>query len=513
MRMNFGRKVAGGVPSGLVMVGLLAAMLVLGGCADWSEFGEGPTNPHRTKTSGPTSGLTGNVWLHPFGSTATTHGAEVGILTDSGGAYYVTSYAAEVHVYDSSGVFQDHAVLPSGIGPRALPYLVNDLLNKKTYLFTGSEGGNFHVVEIDKSVSPYAVTVTASSTGVGVSESSPKRSQSGDFYLAEQWGDVHRFQYNFSTATLTHAATYSLGERVAGAIAIFDAEPAHAGEEVLVATQDGGFHVLDASLSSVIWSETTGYGSAGVPHDEYYGGVTVAKRGVADPIALLPLSGQIDTPVSPNTGMLRAINLTTRSIEWELIPSHTTLGVDDIPGSVSLMHPFWSFRPHHFQVFSGGEEGDLEGRSVVIRIDPNGTPGCENCPPSIELTNASEPIWPEDAPPPHLVNIITLFDFHATFASSDGHLYGVDLVSGTEVWSYPLSAEGVDTPVTDRSNFVYVGDGASVLHAVLGASGAGVWTDTMITPSATSTQTIVKLGIAYNKELIAGSGVSAYSLR
>ena len=512
MLSEFGSQIIkAGRPSG-TMVALLALLMgTLVGCHNWSEFGEGPTNPHRSSAPGPSGGLSSSQWLHPFGSTATTHGAEIGLLTDGLGDYYATSYNSEIHVYDSAGTFQDAVALPSGAGPRAVPYVVDDFANRKAFVFTGSEGGGFHVIEVDKSTSPYTLSIAASISSVGVSESSPKRSQAGDFYVAEQWGDVHQFHYDFATATLTQLATFSLGERVAGGIAIYDAVGSTAGEEILVATQDGGFHVLDAGLTGIIWSETTGYGSSGDPHDEYYGGVTVAERGTADPIALLPLSGQIDRPVSANTGMLRAINLATRSIEWEMTPSNTTLGVDQIPGSVSLMHPFWRLGPGAFQVFQGDSEEDVYGDSLVVEFEGE---GCNGCTENFTIETVSEPIRPDEASAQWIItNYLMFMRYYATFASSDGYLYGVNLKTGAETWAYPLSTEGVDTPVTDEANFVYVGDGASILHAVAGQTGTGIWTDSMIAMSATSTSTIVKLGISQGKELVVGSGVSAYILK
>ncbi|MAJ60318.1 MAG: hypothetical protein CBC48_10075 [bacterium TMED88] len=511
MFSEFGSRFVKAGPSGTLVALLALLMGTLVGCHNWSEFGEGPTNPHRSSARGPSGGLTSSQWLHPFGTSSTTHGAEIGLLTDGSGDYYATSYNSELHVYNSSGNFQNAVTLPSGAGPRAVPYVVDDFPNRKAFVFTGSEGGGFHVIEVDKSTAPYTVSVAASITSVGVSESSPKRSQAGDFYLAEQWGDVHQFHYDFATATLTQLATYSLGERVAGAIAIYDAVGSSSGEEILVATQDGGFHVLDESLTGIIWSETTGYGSSGAAHDEYYGGVTVAERGAADPIALLPLSGQIDRPISANTGMLRAINLTSRSIEWEMTPSHTTLGVDQIPGSVSLMHPFWLIRPRAFQVFQGDTEQDIYADSLVVAFEPE---GCEGCPENFTIETVSEPVWPDGSSAQSILpNFLTAMRYFATFASSDGYLYGVNLKTGTETWAYPLSTQGVDTPVTDEANFVYVADGASILHAVAGKTGAGIWTDSMIAISATSTATIVKLGISHGKELVVGSGVSAYILK
>ena len=100
--------------------------------------------------------------------------------------------------------------------------------------------------------------------------------------------------------------------------------------------------------------------------------------------------------------------------------------------------------------------------------------------------------------------------FLATFASTDEYLYGVDLLTGLEVWSYWMQAPGFDAPVTDRSSIVYVGDGTSTLHAVVGPVGAPLWVDPVI--SAGGVSDIAKLGLSYFQELIVASGNSAYSL-
>jgi hypothetical protein len=425
-------------------IGILIITGLAFGCADWHEFGHGPTNPHNAFVPGPTAGIAAiTPLLHPTPGSA--HGSEVGVLTDSSGDYYVTSYDSEIHVYDRTGTHQGSYTLPVN-GSRAVPYIVDFFPDRKSFIFTGAEGGGFYVIKVDKNTIPYTISLAASDPTVGTSESSPKRASDGTFYLAEQWGDVINFSYDFATGTLTRLNTYSVGEVVTGAIALFDCEPAAPGEEVLVATKDGGFYVLDHSLSAEIWSETTGLINA----DEYYAGVTVAKRDTAAPVALLPMAGRIDSPASPNSGLLRAINLTTRSIEWELTPSTTIPGLHEIPGSVSLLHPFSS--------------------------TGTGLPDT----------------------------------FLATFASTDEYLYGVDLLTGLEVWSYWMQSPGFDAPVTDRLNVVFVGDGTSTLHAVRGPVGAPVWVNPVI--SVGGVGDIVKLGLSYYKELIVASGHSAYSL-
>ena len=432
-------------------IGLLLLISLGFGCADWHEFGDGPTNPHRTNAPGPIGGIVSGFELLalPAGS---FHGYEVGVLTDSSGAYYVTSYSPDIHVYDPWGAHQNVFILPSA-GSRGGPYVLNDFDAEKSVIFTGSAGGGFYAIEVDKDRMPYSMTLMGFDIAVGPSESPPKRAADGTLYQADIHGNITSFHYDFAAGILTRLTTYSLGEAVTGAIALYDLDPAAPGEEVLVATREGGFYVLDHGLTVELWRETTGHANA----DEYYAGVTVAERGPAAPIALLPIAGRTATPPSPDSGLLRAINLNTGDVDWELHPSATTLGNHEIPGSVSLMHPFAS---------SGGTTTTDAGLDPTLHL--------------------------------------------ATFASTDGHLYAVDLTSGLEVWTYPMSAAGFDAPVTDRHNVVYVGDGASILHAVHGPTGGPFWTNSML--SAGSSVDVVKLGLSFYKELLAASRTSAYVL-
>ena len=237
--------------------GLIALLSLAFGCADWNEFGEGPTNPHRSHIPGPMSGITVQVDLvHPVAGSV--HGSEVGVLTDSSGAYYVTSYDPEIHVYNSVGTYQETFTLPTTRGSRAVPYVVNNFAKNRSTIFTGSETGGFYAIEVDKSVSPFTMTLMDSIAAVGSSESSPKRARNGTLYLAEQGGNIRSFDYDPATGSLTDLATLPLGEVITGGIALYDLYPALSGEEVLVATQEGGFYVLDAALSAILWSETTG---------------------------------------------------------------------------------------------------------------------------------------------------------------------------------------------------------------------------------------------------------------
>jgi outer membrane protein assembly factor BamB len=473
------------------------------GCADWHEFGHGPTNPHNTFAPGPTAGITSVIPLaHP--TPGSSHGTEVGVLTDSSGAYYVTSYGSEIHVYDPTGTYQETYTLPVG-GSRAAPYIVNFFLKQRSYIFTGAEGGGFYVIEVDKSVVPYTMTLVASDTTVGVSESSPKRAADGTFYLAEQWGDIIAFSYDFPTATLSRINTYPIGEVITGAIALFDCVAGSPGEEVLVATKEGGFYVLDHNLSGEIWNETSGLVNA----DEYYSGVTVSERGTSDPIALLPMAGRIESPPSANSGRLRAINLVTQSIEWELTPSATTAGVHEIPGSVSLMHPFTSTVTGITMTTTTPTDNTTVTTTATVTVTP-GSDISGTGTVSIETHVGTNESSTHNIENQNNNNLVLADTFLATFASTDEHLYAVDLLTGFEVWAYPMGAPGFDAPVTDRSSVVFVGDGTSTIHAVFGPMGTPVWVDPVIT--AGGVEDIAKIGLSYHKELIVASGNSAYSL-
>ena len=482
-------------------MGLLLLLSLSIGCGNWHEFGNGPTNPHATKISGPVGGISTATSL-PAPSTSLGHGSEIGVLTDSSGAYYVTSYAPEIHVYDPSGVYQATYNLP-GDGSRAVPYVLSDYAKMKSMIFAGAESGGFFAIEVDKTTSPYTMTLMDSDMTVGTSESSPKRAQDGTLYLAGQWGDVMSFDYNSSTGTLTRLSTYPIGEVITGAIALYDADPSVPGEEVLVATREGGFYVLDHGLTTILWSELSGH----LLGDEFYAGVTVAERGTNDPIALLPIAARISS--SANSGLLRAINLYSGGIEWELIPSATTLGNHEIPGSVSLLpdgvigagttttttttddDPGPTIDTGGGGLVVGG--GDISGG---IEIDPetndDGITIGDNDDDSTDSNSQNGGIY------------------GATFASTDQNLYAVDLITGLEVWSYPMTEAGYDAPVTDGNAVVYVGDGQSVLHAVDAMTGLPVWIDFSI--SVGGVADIVKLGISYRNELVAGSGSSAYFL-
>ena len=116
----------------------------------------------------------------------------------------------------------------------------------------------------------------------------------------------------------------------------------------------------------------------------------------------------------------------------------------------------------------------------------------------------------DDVPPDDDTTPEPELTYLAAFTSTDGHLYGVNIGTGMEVWKYALTAPGFDAPVTNRDNVVYVGDGNSVLHAVSGHTGYPFWTNSSI--ATTGGTDIVKLGLTL-KRLIVASGTEAYSFK
>ncbi|MAI77342.1 MAG: hypothetical protein CL917_00180 [Deltaproteobacteria bacterium] len=465
---------------------VLACTAIFGtACGNWNEFGNGPLNPHNTLVPGPAAGLSTQYNLPP--PTASTHGVEVGVLVDRNRDYYVSSYDQGIHAYDNTGNFMGTYSL--GVtGSRAVPYVHSEWPTYSTSatIFAGAEGGGFYVIDVDKTTTPFTMSLAASDSTLGTSESSPKRAQDETIYIASQWGDIVRYEYT-PTGGLNRLATLSLsGQVVTGAIALYDLDPQYADEEVLVATTRGNFYVLDHSLSTIIWSNSSGASTS----DVYYAGVTVAERGVIAPVALLPIAGEGD----PNSGLVRAINLWTQAVEWELVPSQTVLSEHAIPGSVAVLHDQTGFtqqagQPGQDDRWDDNQGGILEG---------GGNFGGSNSGPNIPPIDANFNSW---AP------------FNATFASTDGYLYGIDIVAGTEIWNYRLQAPGQDAPVVDNQNIIYVGDGSSTLHAVEGKlsnPGLGLWMDGSISSGGTSD--IVKLGVTNTYGLVVGTDSSAYAL-
>ncbi|MCS5638279.1 MAG: hypothetical protein NZ990_17290, partial [Myxococcota bacterium] len=471
---------------------ILALLLSLAsvGCGNWAEFGNSPLNPHRSYSEGPAIGITTQANLIPGGIGA-TFGSEVGVLVDFQGDYYVSSYDPEIQVYDHAGNWAGAYNL--GVtGPRAAPYVASRAWGRTATIFTGAVGGGggFHAIRVDKTVFPYTLTLMDSDAATGPSESSPKRAKDGTFYICDFKGTVHR--YSYSGGTLTHLASLALDHEVRGAIALYDADPQFRREEVLVATTDGRFYVLDHKLSTIIWSDTSGVGPLG--SDNYYAGVTVAERGPlgapapgAGPVALLPIAGNAAGTFAANSGKVRAINLQLHAVDWELTPSMTTPGHDAIEGSVAVL--FEQPTPG-----TPGNPGDGTGQDDGI-VDGGFDDG------DIIVGDGSG-----------LTGIVPM-DYHATFASTDRFLYGVDIVSGTEVWAYEMKTSGFDAPVVDAVNVIYVGDGRSVLHAVEGSSACGgcpIWMDTSLAIGGATD--IVKLGVTNKRALVVGTGKRAFAL-
>jgi len=450
----------------------LAALLSVG-CGDWAEFGNGPLNMNASLSRGPEAGIVvQHDLLTPSGA---GHGSEVGVLVDKAGDYYVSSYDLGVD------------------GPRAAPYVASmwNTATSKATLFTGAEGGGFYAIRVDKTTSPYTLTLMDMDGTLGTSESSPKRARDKTLYIASQWGDVVR--YDYTGGILTRLNTLSLGEVVTGAISLYDVDPQFPEEEVLVATANGNFYVLDHRLTTIIWTNTAGAATG----DLYYAGVTVAERGcLGDPVALLPIAHHGVAGTSPNSGVLRAINLFTQAVEWELSPSQTVIGTQAIEGSVAVLHDQGGFTCKADGTGIERDGGSQPGGGILENQNGGTTGGI------VVNIPGDGRISPTAASP-----------YHATFASTDRYLYGVDLITGTQIWNYAMTTGGYDAPVVDGKNIIYVGDGRSNLHAVEGktsCAGCPIWMDNAINVGGVSD--IVKLGLTNTRGLVVGSGNSAYAL-
>jgi len=467
----------------LPILGLICTALLGTACGNWDQFGNGPLNPHNTIVPGPEAGITVQTdLLHPVAGS--NHGSEVGVLVDRNGEYYVSSYDSEIHAYDHAGTWMGSYDL--GVdGSRAAPYVHTEPLSmgSRATIFTGAEGGGFYAIDVDKTTVPFTMTLTDSDLTFGTSESSPKRARDKTLYIAGQWGDVTRYEYT-GAGLLLRLNTLPLGEVITGAIALYDIDPQYPDEEVLVATADGNFYVLDHRLTTILWSETTGAATS----DLYYAGVTVAERGGMAPVALLPIASDGGAATNPNSGMVRAINLWTHGVEWELVPSETSLAEDAIEGSIAVLHDQAKFSTH-----DGGDD-DGFGHDTPVLNNPG--------------ANDQNTGFQFDHLDPN-----KMMPFHATFASTDSFLYGIDIVAGVEIWKYQMRTSGYDAPVVDGNNIIYVGDGTTTLHAVEGkwtCPGCGIWNDNSISVGGVSD--IVKLGVTNDRGLVVGSGGSAYAL-
>ena len=458
----------------------LAASLASVGCGDWAQFGNGPTNPHNSHSKGPEMGLSSHGNLVPGGASP-SFGSEVGVLVDIQGDYYVSSYDPEIQVYDHAGNWMGAYNLGFS-GPRAVPFVDSRFNSRHSTIFTGAVGGGFHAINVNKATLPYTLTAV-SDPMTGPSESSPKRANDRTLYICDLRGTVHHYRY--ASGALTHLASLSLGHEVKGAIALYDIDPQFREEEVLVATTDGRFYVLSHDLSTIIWSDASGVGPVGT--DNYYAGVTVGERGGLSPVALLPIAHNPAGVYSPNSGKLRAIDLQFQAVAWELTPSSTVVTDHAIEGSVALLFDQGEFTvpgDSTTTIDNNPQGGVLEGGN-------GGTIG------TIDIGDGTgiNPNWTP---------------YHATFASSDKHLYGVDIVTGIEIWNYPMTAGGYDAPVVDATNIIYVGDGRSILHAVEGkisCAGCGIWVNAALATGGGTD--IVKLGITNKNALAVGHEIRA----
>lgn len=469
--------------SSVISLGLWVCLAL--GCESWNEFGNGPRNPHNSGRPGPQAGIASQVdLLHPMASTGITHQGDTSVLEDSGGAFYVSSSDPELHVYDNTGAYEASYNL-GVVGPNGPPFV--DSANHM--LYTGAKGGGFYAIEIDKTVSPYTLTLMGTDSTLGMSLGSPKMARDGTLYIASESGEVVRYEYDSATTSLTRLASQSLFEQVPGTVALYDADPAWPDEEVLVATAAGNFYVWSHDLSTLIWVD-----SSGAPWDQYFAGVTVAERGTTHaPLALLPIAHQ-NVPIwSPNSGKLRAINLVTRSVEWELTPTYTTPGSHEIVGSVAVLEGqkvVTTTTGGGSTIDPGGVDPNPGGGILVIGGGDIG--GTVTYDPGTVTYNPDDPDDNPNDPDDDKGETA----YHATFASTDTALYGVDLVTGMEVWAYNMGLPAFDAPVVDRDNIIYVGDGSSLIHGVNGnlpTPGTGLWIDTRL--STANVTDVVRLGI------------------
>ncbi len=493
--------------------GLLAMLAMLGVACDWNQFGNGPTNPHNSSYPGPVAGIgfQQNL-LHPMGGV--NHNLEAGVTSDKLGSMYVTSYDRFVSAYSPIGTLAGSYDLGL-VGPRAIPFVASEKSDpKRAMIFTGADGGGFHAINVAKtSFLSYTMTLADVDMTFGPSESSPKRAQDQTLYIADKAGEVRRYQ--FAGGILTLLGAHALADNVVGGIALYELEPNYPGEEVLVATTSGNFYVLDHTLTNVLWTNSDGAPTK----DLYYAGVTVAERGTMAPIALLPVAHHGAAGSSPNSGIVRAINLQSRLTEWVINPSQSIIGTDAIEGSVALL-----FEQH---VPTGNPTGNPGGGTVTIgdptggfttgggvtvvggdiTIHTGGTPGTGT------VVNPDDDTVTTGGGGTTGTTTSTIPVYHATFASSDAFLYGIDLQLGVEVWHAQLRDSAWDAPVVDRDNFIYVGDAQSNLYAFEGKApmhGMMLWVDNRIGGGPSD---IVKIGIHGKNGLIVGAGTRAYRFR
>jgi hypothetical protein len=301
--------------------------------ASWSQYGGDQGNTHRSQQRGPGGSIGSTTeFLHPTTGTEISQGhSGTQVTCTANDDYIVTSYDNEVHVFDNTGTHQTYLSLSSysvtaGMGTRAAPLFDNT----NNLIYFGTESGSFFELQLTITAGTYALAVANVDTSIGVIESPATQTPDGSIYIAEQWGDIHRFSGN----PLTWQASYTTGEVVTGAVATFECDATSVGNEIVVATRDGNLHVLSHDLSTNLWTNTDGY-TAG---DEYSAGVTIAglRGSGSDPLALMSLSGASSGSYS---GGVRAVNLTTGITEGVFEPSLSTIGSDEILGSVAILHP------------------------------------------------------------------------------------------------------------------------------------------------------------------------------
>ena len=493
---------------------MLALISWLGVACDWNQFGNGPTNPHNSTFPGPIAGLGFQQNLqHPMGGLL--HAPEVGVTSDKHGSMYVSSYDRFINAYSPTGALAGSYNMGMP-GPRAIPFIASKRSDPKSaMIFTGAEGGGFHAIGVAKTTfMSYALTLADVDMTFGPSESSPKRAQDQTLYVVDKKGEVRRYQ--FAGGILTLLGVYPLGEGVPGGIALYDVDPQYPDEEVLVATASGNLYVLDHSLTNVLWTNTDGAPTA----DLYYAGVTVAERGTMAPIAILPIAHHGAAGSSPHSGLVRAINLQSRLTEWIIAPSQSVIGTDAIEGSVALLFeqqvpngttpgnpgsgtgtvddPTVGVNPGVNTSVIGGDltiTTGSTGGTVVVSTPNNSGTVTTGSGGTTTTTSSTRPVY------------------HATFASSDRFLYGIDLQLGVEVWHAQLRDSAWDAPVVDRDNIIYVGDAQSNIYAFEGKApmhGMMLWVDTRIGGGPND---IVKLGIHGRGGLIVGAGDRAFRFR
>lgn len=100
--------------------------------------------------------------------------------------------------------------------------------------------------------------------------------------------------------------------------------------------------------------------------------------------------------------------------------------------------------------------------------------------------------------------------FVAVASSTDGYVYGIDLLTGTELWSYGMGAPGHAAPAVGRFNGVYLVDGCETLHVLNGPTGTLSYMDTSMFVGGTDE--IGKVAIGFGRKLGVGVGSSAYVL-